>query len=128
MKEIIVIKDKEVSKVCEDCGEYGDGCIMKENCKNKNTYGQAECCFNFRFTPKFKVEQVPTNWEELKELCIKDFRLNTSKNINNNRRYIVCCAMNFYENGFIEDSEGIIIAQRTPQQMWQIIKNLIGEE
>jgi len=79
------------------------------------------------FDSKAKLEQEPETWEELKELCVKEFQLNTSKNINNDRRYIVCCAMNFYENGFIEDSEGIIIAQRTPQQMWQIIKSLVEE-
>ncbi len=83
MKEIIVIEDKEVSKVCENCGEYGEGCIMKENCKNKNTLSQTECCFNFRFTPKFKIEKCPTNWEELKELCrkLKSDRIRITKQI-----------------------------------------------
>lgn len=126
MKEIIVIEDKEVRKVCENCGEYGEGCIMKENCKNKNTLRQTECCFNFGFTPKFKIEKCPTNWEELKELC----KRLKEEDILATNDCIVFRDLIFYKSGIIcvPDSEYFSISQnKTPQQMWGIIKTLVGE-
>lgn len=62
MEEIVLIKDKEVREICEDC-------IMSENCKNKDTYKQARCCFNFRFIPaNIQIEKQPENIEDVKVL------------------------------------------------------------
>ena len=68
-------------------------------------------------------EQVPETWEELKELC-KEF--GEIEILENN---IYFRGMTFRLNGNVEDFEGNIIGEnRTPAQMWQIIKSLIGEE
>lgn len=56
-------------------------------------------------------EQVPETFEELKELC-KDITLDLK----------IC------KDGTIYCYEYLLAKNRTPQQMWQIIKNLIGEE
>jgi len=81
----------------------------------------------------YKKEQVPETWEELKELCKKENISKCEDEIkikwhNNTSLY-------FYEKyGEIickdEDSciEMTIGYDRTPAQMWNIIKNLIGEE
>ena len=75
---------------------------------------------------EYKIEKYPTNWEELKELCI-----------NLKRDYDITCVsstiwvhgLSFNETGIIGDSHhSFIVEDRTPQQMWAIIKNLIGEE
>ena len=67
--------------------------------------------FNFDCAFERKVEQVPETWEELKELC---------KNIT--------IDLKLTKDGKIYCYEHLIAENRTPQQMWQIIKNLIGEE
>lgn len=67
--------------------------------------------FNFDCAFERKVEQVPETWEELKELC---------KNIT--------IDLKLTKDGKIYCYELLIAENRTPQQMWQIIKNLIGEE
>lgn len=59
---------------------------------------------------KCKVEKYPTNWEELKDLC-KDITLDLK----------IC------KDGTIYCYEYLLTKNRTPAQMWQIIKNLIGE-
>jgi hypothetical protein len=58
-----------------------------------------------------KIEQVPENWEELKELC-KGITLDLK----------IC------KDGTIYCYEYLLAKNRTPQQMWQIIKSLIGEK
>ena len=60
---------------------------------------------------KCKVEKYPTNWEELKELC-KD----------------ITVGLKICKDGRIFCNEYFLAQNRTPQQMWQIIKSLIGEE
>lgn len=133
MEEIIVIKDKEVSKVCEECGDFREGCIMIENCKHKDTLSQTECCFNFRFTPKFEVEKYPTNWEELKELCkeleakglnIVIGEITIAVKIPHFKSYV-----RFREDGviFADEDFTAIAENRSLQQMWNIIKNLVEE-
>lgn len=82
------------------------------------------------FGKEKKIEQVPTNWEELKELCKEkdisedDDKIQIKLNYND---YLY-----LHKSGHIycmdEDSNISIGYDRTPQQMWQIIKNLIGEE
>ena len=72
------------------------------------------------------IEQVPETWEELKELCKK-----LKEDILVTKDYIVFRDLEFYKSGIIcvPNSEYFSIStHRTPAQMWQIIKNLIGEE
>ena len=78
-------------------------------CKNCHKYEPNACvkCFN----KNGKKEQVPESWEELKELC-KGITLDLK----------IC------KDGTIYCYEYLLAKNRTPQQMWQIIKNLIGEE
>lgn len=123
MKERIVIDDKEVSVICEDC-------IMNENCKDKDTYKQARCCFNFQRIPaNIKIEKQPETFEELKELCKK---IDISKSADKIEIKLNCNdCLCVYKNGHIccmdENSNISLCYDRTPAQMWQIIKNLIGE-
>ena len=70
----------------------------------------------------YKKEQVPTNWEELKNLC-------NENNLEILADIIYTNALSFHKNGDIKDNENSIVAvNRTPARMWNIIKNLIGEE
>ena len=80
---------------------------------------------------EYTKEQVPENWEELKELCKTISKIETIKDnvyfIIENK--IFFRGITFHLNGDIEDFKGYVISEnRTPAQMWQIIKNLIGEE
>lgn len=85
-----------------------------------------------------KVEQVPETFEELKELC-KELEgkkiITTSTGIIIEDDYIEFHGLQFLKSGTIshetEIDKGLAIRlNRTPKQMWQIIKNLIiiGEE
>lgn len=73
---------------------------------------------------------VPENWEDLKDLCkgICEFRKGARYEFilvktGDNRLW-------FSSNGTIEFPmfQYKVIEDLTPQQMWQIIKSLIGEE
>lgn len=83
-----------------------------------------------------KVEQVPESWEELLDLC---------KKLNNKKVEIIFvdiriiihlddnCEISFtdtFKDMWFKkkDFETRIKTDLTPQQMWQIIKNLIGEK
>ena len=79
---------------------------------------------------KAKFEKVPETWEELKELCREI-----------GAYLILEDSIEFQakgcDYGFVFTVRGEIISNlfdrvyatgRTPQQMWQIIKSLIGEE
>ena len=88
--------------------------------------------------------KVPTNWEELKELC-KDIKGNKKDCggamwfefgcLNNDKMYLgkFLCIDEKGQVGIAERSWGgdisitIFAQNRTPQQMWGIIKNLRGE-
>ena len=80
-----------------------------------------------------KYEKVPTNWEELKEMCKIEDMSECDDEVKipwHNNTHLF-----FYEkDGEIvckdKDSciEMIIGYDRTPEQMYGIIKNLIGEE
>ena len=89
-------------------------------------------------TAKYTKEQVPENFSDLQELCEKI----------NSKKFVVDCGyttriiiteinfgrtITFYDNGLVivspdKDYEIILTENRTIQQMWQVIKNLIGEE
>lgn len=75
----------------------------------------------------YKLEQVPKTFKELKELCkgLKEEDILVTNDC------IVFRDLNFYKSGIIcvPNSEYFSIStNRTPAQMWNIIKNLIGEE
>lgn len=120
MKEKIIIDKELLEKIIKASPiQWFDN---KEKTKNLVLFGK-----------EYKTEKYPTNWEELKELCKKENISIWEDEIkikwhNNTSLY-------FYEkDGEIickdEDSciEMIIGYDRTPAQMWQIIKSLIGEE
>ena len=78
------------------------------------------------FDSKAKLVSVPETFEELKELCkgLKEEDILVTNDC------IVFRDLNFYKSGIIcvPDSEYFSISQgRTPQQMWNIIKSLVGE-
>ena len=100
MKERIVIEDFS----CPD------------NCKRKD----CEVCFKERS----KKEQVPETFEELKELCKNIKGCYIGENfINLSEKWL-----SFLNDGQIRCLCYNITNNATPYQMWQIIKNLIGEE
>lgn len=77
----------------------------------------------------YETEQVPETWEELKELC-KDLE---SKDvfITSAGDCIEYHGLQFWVSGTVcHETEKFysIKSDRTPQQMWNIIKSLIGEE
>ena len=108
MKEIIYkIKHKE-----EDCKKcVYSGLCVKDLCEVEHE------------------TQVPTTWEELKELCedleSKDVFITSAGDC------IEYHGLQFWVSGTVcHETEKFysIKSDRTPQQMWQIIKSLIGEE
>ena len=76
--------------------------VCNDNCKRKD----CEVCFKERS----KKEQVPETWEDLKELCKG-----------------ITVGLKICKDGTVYCYEHCIAKNRTPQQMWQIIKGLIGE-
>ena len=71
---------------------------------------------------------VPETFEELKELCkgLKNIEIyNNSICVTNSDIILI----RFYDDGEIRTSGGgeIVMENRTPAQMWSIIKGLIGE-
>lgn len=74
-------------------------------------------------------EKIPETFAELKDLYKEEDISKSDKEIeiklNDND------SLHFYKNGHIccmnEDSNLSLCYDRTPNQMWQIIKNLIGE-
>lgn len=91
--------------------------------------------FNFDCEFKRKIEQVPETFEEIKQLLHNDKKVfnKSVKKIEISEFMIeihfklqtIC----FLHNGEIVEPNCLrpIVTDRTPQQMWQIIKNLIGE-
>lgn len=79
-----------------------------------------------------KVEQVPETFEELKKLCRNfegvKFFYDTVAGV----EYInINDTIAFNENGLMlamKNNFDVLVKKRTPAQMYQIIKNLIGEE
>ena len=86
--------------------------------------------------PEYRTEQVPETFVELKTMCEE---LEGKKIITTSTGIIIeddCIefhGLQFLKSGIIchetEIDEGLAIRlNRTPQQMWNIIKSLVGEE
>ena len=94
--------------------------VCNDNCKRKD----CEVCFKERS----KKEQVPETWEDLKELIIDRTKYIFNDKFFGNSEYFVIAHNYFIQDGRILDAyQNCFVANRTPQQMWQIIKGLIGE-
>ena len=79
------------------------------------------------------IEQVPETFEELKELVREKVYDDNRNGVKIGQcvkiEYILIDGKSFMLDGEILDEDNDVFAvNRTPQQMWQIIKNLIGEE
>ena len=79
---------------------------------------------------KYKIEKLPETFDELIEICIDTFKyISVGEFSNTNQKYMIIKELTFCENGNILNEKGYnIVVKRTPQQMWNIIKSLIGEE
>lgn len=86
---------------------------------------------------EYKKEQVPESYEELRSLC---FKIGTKDNHvfvfgdwGKGNEYLMTHCLKFYPDGKIcmdgdNVNEFVVAENKSPQQMWQIIKALIGEE
>ena len=84
-----------------------------------------------------KVEKVPESYEELRSLC---FKIGTKNNHvfvfcdwGKGNEYLMTHCLKFYPDGKIcmdgdNINEFVVAENKSPKQMWQIIKSLIGEE
>ena len=140
MKEKIVLDfGAELKNICNGCAEG-----VKAKCKQTQK-DHLQCALQMSELEEFEVEKYPKSWEELKELC-KSIKGNKKDCggamwfefgcLNNDKMYLgkFLCVDEKGQVGIAERSWGgeisitIFAQNRTPQQMWQIIKNLIGEE
>lgn len=124
MKEIIVIEKELLEKIIKASPiQWFDN---KEKTDKIVIFGK-----------EYETMQVPETWEELKFLCTQQY--NQSKDLKFGKReyngttkesMILDVFMVLCENGdvFVGEESDFLISNRTPQQMWNIIKNLIGEE
>lgn len=80
-----------------------------------------------------KVEKVPETFEELKELCkdLKELYKDYNIEVFDDAIFVLdskAVLLKVYDDGEIKDSGSEVIAEnRTPQQMWNIIKSLVEE-
>ena len=91
------------------------------------------CELRNNLTPKLNYKQIPDTWYDLRKLCqdLKNENISTLDEeaivyeIKHEDKYIY---LEFYNNGKIVANLGddVIAENRTPAQMWEIIKNLIG--
>lgn len=83
------------------------------------------------FGKEYETMQVPETWEELKELCkgIKEVTITEEGHINVDLVYFTKGGEIYtYVEGVLTSSIFLPVSKdRTPQQMWDIIKSLIGE-
>ena len=120
MKKRIVIDVQEYCKKCK-----------KQSCRT-------EYCWLKSKKDEERFEQLPENWEELKELCrwlenvsIHDVGGYIKLSINGNLIYFFIAGemegkIDITNNTFLE--RFCVIQKATPQQMWQIIKSLTGDQ
>jgi len=80
-----------------------------------------------------EVEQVPESFADLQELCkdLKGLYKNYNIEVFDDAIFVLdskLVLLKVYDDGEIKDSGSEVIAEnRTPQQMWQIIKNLVDK-
>ena len=76
---------------------------------------------------QYKREQVPETWEELKELCkdLKDVDIEEADEIDVARIIIHNADLIYFEDEILMIA-GFKKLEIKPEQMWQIIKGLIG--
>lgn len=110
MKKIIIIKKEDVIDN-SITGVEREQVAFTEGCK--------------------KIEYVPETFEELKELIkqkVKEDNHNGIKKGFGSIEYILIDDKSFLPTGEILDEDNDVFAvNRTPQQMWQIIKALVEE-
>ena len=129
MKEIIELEKTELYKLLD--------CLSIPMFTNEDL---KETRKTVLFGKERKTEQIPETYEELRSLCID---ISTKGNMiyifsewnNPNKEFLQVRTLRFYPDGTIRNDYDdknnepyIIVKNRTPQQMWQIIKSLIGEE
>lgn len=93
-------------------------------CKNCHKYESNACveCFN----KNGKKEQVPETFDELKQLCKDNDKIGIGLEFIEYDNFTIVFKR---EGKILGCGDDLIIAEnRTPQQMWNIIKSLIGEE
>lgn len=122
MKEIIVIKKHELYTLL-DCLPMP--MITDEDLEKEIKEGRKIVLFG----KERKAEKVPESWEELKELCedleSKDVFITSAGDC------IEYHGLQFWVSGTVcHETEKFysIKSDRTPAQMWNIIKSLIGEK
>ena len=85
----------------------------------------------------YEVEQVPESYEELRSLCFeigtKDNHVFVFNDWGKGNEYLMTRCLKFYPDGKIcmdgeNINEFVVAENKSPKQMWQIIKSLIGEE
>ena len=113
MNNIVIIPEDKI-KVLTSCGRF-----------------PANGYFTFK-KEDAEVEQVPETFAELKELCkdIKEVTITEEGHINVGLVYFTKGGEIYtYVEGVLTSSIFLPVSKdRTPAQMWQIIKGLIGEE
>lgn len=123
MKEGIVIEI--TSNKCNNCSCSND-------CKRR-LVDKILCELRNNLTPTLNYKQVPESWEEFVEISKKigNIYKEDEEHISFD---IDKCIIIFVKKGgriclYTQDTNVYSIAEnKTPAQMWQIIKNLIGEE
>lgn len=120
------MKERTVIEIPKDMCDNCNGC-------DKPTSALVECYLD---EPRqaYETVKVPETFEELKELCkdLKGLYKNYNIEVFDDAIFVLdskVVLLKIYDDGEIKDSGSEVIAKnRTPAQMWQIIKSLIGEE
>lgn len=124
MKERIVNNyGTEIKSICRGCAEG-----VKQKCKQTQK-DHLQCALQKSELEDFEVEKYPTNWEDLKELCRENFgEITIGVFAKTNKEFIVINLKTFCEEGEILDEDNDVFSEnRTPAQMWEMIKALTGE-
>ena len=94
---------------------------------NKEDFIEVEDIITDNLTAaKYTKEQVPETFDELKELCKDNDKIGIGLEFIEYDNFTIVFKR---EGKILGCGDDLIIAEnRTPAQMWNIIKNLIGEE
>ena len=124
MKERIVLEKHEMYKLL-DCLPMP--MITDEDLEKEIKEGRKLILFG----KERKTEQVPETYEELKELVRQNIFEDFANGVKIGKfikvEYILIDGKSFMPDGEILDEDNDVFAvNRTPEQMWEIIKGLIG--